>query len=170
MTRMLLFLLAFLSSTPARAAVEISFYSHEMTPVGIADVEFPHAFIVMRGTPDTGGKPVVGNWGFTAAKISPAILMGPVKGGIESADAAYIAASKRHITLRLSDARLAAVQATFKRWAAVRGKSYDLETRNCVHFIAELAKAAGLATPSDPSLMKKPDAYLTAVAARNARR
>lgn len=170
MIRILLCLFAFLAAAPAQAAVEISFYSHEMTPVGIADVEFPHAFIVMRGTPDAGGKPINGNWGFTAARISPAILMGPVKGIIDSADAPYIAASKRHMTFRLSDARLAAVQATFKRWAAVRGKSYDLETRNCVHFIAELAKAAGLAVPDDPSLMKRPEAYLDAVAARNARR
>ncbi len=167
MIRIFLILLAFLAAAPAQAAVEISFYSHEMTPVGIADVEFPHAFVVMRGTPDRGGKPIAGNWGFTAAKISPLILMGPVKGEMSSVDAAYIADSKRHMTLKLSDARLAAVQATYKRWAAVRGKSYDLETRNCVHFIAELAKAAGLDTPNDPSLMKRPDAYLSAMAARN---
>lgn len=167
MTRILLFLFSFMAAAPAAAAVEIAFYSHELTPVGVSDVDFPHAFITLRGKPDAGGRAIDGNWGFTAARVSPAILMGPVKGVIESADKTYIAASRRHLTVRLSDARLGAVQAAFKRWAGVKGKSYDLESRNCVHFVGEMARAAGLAIPNEATLMKKPSDYLDAVAARN---
>lgn len=167
MTRIFLFLLAFVAATPARAAVELSFYSHELTSAGMDVVDFPHAFIVLRGTPDAGGRAVDGNWGFTAARVSPAILMGPVKGVMESAPKAYVRGSRRHLTMRLPDARYAAVQAAFRRWSAVRGKSYDLETRNCVHFVAEIARAAGLSTPNDPDLWKKPAAFLDTVVARN---
>jgi hypothetical protein len=167
MTRILLFLFAFLAAAPACAAVELSFYSHELTGVTPSEIDFPHAFITMRGTPDAGGKSIDGNWGFTAAKVSPTILMGPVKGVIESAPRAYVRASRRHLTLHLTDARFAAVQAAYRRWASVRGKSYDLETRNCIHFVGEMAKAAGLGVPNDASLMKSPRAYLDALVARN---
>jgi len=168
MIRILLILFAFLS-VPAHAAVEIAFYSHELQASGNGEriIEFPHAFVTLRGKPDAGGKAIDGNYGFTADRISPAIVMGPVKGRMVSAGKAYVRGSRRHIALRLSDARFATVQAAYKRWAAVKGKSYDLDTRNCVHFVSEMARAAGLVVPSDPLLMKSPAKFLEAVAARN---
>ena len=168
MTRILLFLFAFLSAAPASAAVELAFYSHEMSMSGKTIVEFPHAFITVRGTPDAGGRAINRDYGFSAAKISPAILLGPVKGTIFNHGRKYIAASRRHMAVRLSDARYAAVQAAFKRWAAVKGASYDLEKRNCVHFIAAMAVAAGLSVPNDPKLWKEPAMFLDAMARRNA--
>lgn len=169
MTRILLFLLTLLVATPAAAAVEIAFYSHEMQASGNGEriVEFPHAFVTMRGRPDAGGRMLDGNWGFTADTISPAILAGPVEGRIANAGRAYIRGSRRHIAMRLSDAQFGSVQRAYKSWIAVKGASYDLETRNCVHFIAAMARAAGLTVPNDASLMKTPTAYLEAVAAQN---
>lgn len=169
MLRILFVLLAFLCASSADAAVEIVFYSHDMTMRGEKIVDFPHAFITVRGTPDAGGRPIDSNYGFTAAKISPAILLGPVKGAMVKAGRRYIGKSRRHFALRLDDARFGAVQRAYKSWAAVRGLSYSLETRNCVHFVAEMARAAGLAVPADQSLMKKPREYLDALAARNPR-
>ena len=168
MTRILLFLLAFLSY-PAQAAVEIAFYSHELQASGNGEriIEFPHSFVTMRGKPDAGGKAIDGNYGFTADTISPAIVMGPVKGRMVSAGKAYVRGSRRHIAFYLTDARYAAVQSAYKNWAAVKGKSYDLYTRNCVHFVAAMARAAGLVVPVDPLLMKSPSKFLEAVAARN---
>lgn len=168
MTRILLFLLAF-CAVPANAAVEMAFYSHELQASGNGEriIEFPHAFVTVRGQPDAGGRAIDANYGFTADTISPAIVMGPVKGRMVSAGKAYVRGSRRHIALRLTDARYAAVQAAYKRWAAVKGKSYDLDTRNCVHFVAAMAQAAGLAVPNDPLLMKNPTRFLEAVAARN---
>lgn len=170
MIRIFLFLLVFLgTATPASAAVEIAFYSHELQASGNGEriIEFPHAFITMRGRPDAGGRAVDQNHGFTADRISPAIVMGAVKGRMVSAGKAYVGGSRRHLALRLSDARYATVQAAYKRWAAVGGKSYDLDTRNCVHFVAAMARAAGLVVPVDPLLMKSPDKFLEAVVARN---
>ena len=163
-----LFLLAFLAS-PAHAAYDVAFYSHEMQASGNGEriVEFPHAFITLRGRPDAGGRALDGNWGFTADSISPAILAGPVKGRIAKAGKAYIRGSRRHIAFAMSDAQFGSVQRAYKSWLAVTGASYSLETRNCVHFIAAMARAAGLAVPNDASLMKKPTAYLEAVAAQN---
>lgn len=169
MIRILLILLAFLVGSPAHAAVELAFYSHELTSEG-TDIDFPHAFITVKGTRDAGGKPIDANYGFTATKISVAILAGAVKGAILSADPAYVAKSRHHLALRLTDAQFASVQTAYARWKSVRGKSYDLETRNCVHFVDALAKAAGLSVPNDVSLMKRPSAYLDALAARNAGR
>lgn len=167
--RILLFLLALLGAAPASAAVEIAFYSHEMTMKGEKILEFPHAFITLRGRPDRGGRDVDSNHGFTASRISPAILLGPVKGTMVSAPRSYVRKSRRHTVLRLSDRQFDAVRAAYRRWAAVGGKSYDLDRRNCVHFVAEVARAAGLAIPTDNSLMKKPGAFLDALAARNPR-
>ena len=165
---MLLILLAF-CATPARAAYEVAFYSHEIQMSGNGEriVEFPHAFVTVRGQRDAGGRAIDTNYGFTADRISLAILNGPVRGRIAKAGKAYIRGSRRHVALRLSDAQFANVQRAFKQWVAVKGLSYSLETRNCVHFIAAMARAAGLNAPDEPALMKKPTAYLEAVAARN---
>ena len=170
MLRILLLLLAFLTAAPAAAAVEIAFYSHEMSTSGEKVIEFPHAFITMRGRPDAGGKPIEGNFGFTADRISPAILLRPVKGRMVSAGKSYVRASRRHFALRLTDAQYASVRVAYARWAAVKGKSYDLDTRNCVHFVAEMAKAAGLALPTDDGLFQMPAAFLEAVTMRNRNR
>jgi len=169
MLRILLVLLVFLCASSANAAVEIAFFSHELQASGNGEriVEFPHAFVTLRGRPDAGGRAINGNWGFTADSISPAILAGPVKGRMASAGKAYIRASRRHMAFRLSDSQFGSVQRAYKSWLAVKGKSYSLETRNCVHFIATMARAAGLAVPDDQALMKKPTAFLEAVAARN---
>ena len=169
MIRIFVLLLALLTAAPAHAAVEIAFYSHELQASGNGEriVEFPHAFVTMRGIPDAGGKAIDGNYGFTADRISPAILIGPVKGRMVSAGRAYVRASRNHLALRLSDAQYAAVRAAYRRWAGVKGKSYDLETRNCVHFVAAMAKAVGLALPTEPDLMKSPATFLERLAARN---
>jgi hypothetical protein len=42
-----------------------------------------------------------------------------------------------------------------------------MNSRNCIHFVAEAARIAGVATVEFPALMKKPRSYLKAVAAAN---
>lgn len=170
MTRILLFLFA-LCATPAQAAYDVAFYSHEMQASGNGEriIEFPHAFITIRGRPDAGGRTIDTNYGFTADRISPAILAGPVEGRIAKAGKAYIRGSRRHVALRLSDTQFANVRRAYNQWVGVKGLSYSLEDRNCVHFIAAMARAAGLAVPNEPTLMKKPTLFMEAVAARNPR-
>lgn len=166
MNRILLFLLAFLFATPAAAAVEISFYSHEMGGLK-EEFSFPHAFYTLKGTPDAGGPVVNERHGFTVYNAGPQILWGSVPGVMEKPARSYIKQSRLHLTVALSDAQLAAVRAARDDWAKVGGKSYNLNKRNCVHFIGEIARAAGLTVVNDKKLMKKPRSYLIALVSRN---
>jgi hypothetical protein len=154
-------LLALLLPAPALAAVTVSFYSHELGS------SFPHAFFTIKGTLDRGGA-VDSNFGFTAQSVSPAILMGPVKGVVESVKPKYIESSDRRFSITVDDAKYDALMAVVAKWRAIPGKSYDLGSRNCIHFVGEAARALGLSAPFEKGLMKKPRSFLINVARLNA--
>jgi hypothetical protein len=141
-------------SSPADAAVEISFISKEMGS------SFPHAYVAVEGTLDRTGEKISANYGFTATHISPAILMGSVKGEILSVDAAYMQSSDPHFRITLSDAEYARVMETVERWRALKQPSYNLNRQNCVFFVAHVAAALGMKADTPSSLMKKPRSYL----------
>lgn len=154
-------LLAF-GAAPAAAAVEITFYSKELGS------SFPHAFITVKGTPDRGGAAVDEDYGFTAKAVTPAILFGRVGGEvITNHTEDYVKASDAHFTLTLSDAEFDRVMETVARWRARKQPSYDLDKANCVHFVGELAAAAGMRIDVRKGLMKKPRSYLEALSALN---
>jgi hypothetical protein len=159
--RRLGFLLLLALGWPAPAAVTITFYSHELGS------SFPHAFILLEGTPDAGGAAASGNYGFTAKHISPAILMGSVAGDIESASPGYVRNSQPHWRMTLSDGQYAAVLAIMAKWNAIPGKSYDLHRRNCVHFVGDVARTLGLDVTEPKALMQKPRSFLQSILARN---
>ncbi len=141
----------------ALAAVEISFYSHEFGS------NFPHAFVTLEGTDDRTGQKIHANYGFTATHISPAILMGSVRGEIFSRDPAkdaqYLGASDRHFSFTLSDSEYDAVKARIARWGALKQPSYSLNRQNCVHFVADMAATLGMKVDTPTALMKKPRSY-----------
>lgn len=149
------FLLLLAVHSPAAAAVEVAFYSHEFN-----DNNFPHAFVVMRGTVDATGERVDTSFGFTAHSITPAILFGSVTGEVLVQGERQIAHSQRQFALTLSDQRYQAVMAVVEHWRNLPQPSYNLNRRNCVHFVAELAAAAGLRVEQVPRLMKKPRSFL----------
>lgn len=159
--RLLLALVLLVAALPAQAAVTMTFYSREF------GTSFPHAFVAMSGTLDGDGTVVEGSWGFTAVSITPAILMGSVPGKLESVTDSYRRGSDAHFSVVLSDAQYAAVHRVIDDWRTRGGKSYNLNRANCVHFVGELARAAGLVAVDDPELMKKPRSYLVAVKAAN---
>ena len=153
------------AALPAQAAVTITFWSHEFGN------SFPHAFITLRGTPDAGGAPVNQDYGFTAKSVSPAILFGSVPGRVEPADAKYIGASDAQFSVVLTDAQYAQVMTLIAAWSEKTGDShYNLNDRNCIHFVKEAARIAGLSGLDFPKLMKKPRSYLLAVEAANQNR
>ena len=78
-----------------------------------------------------------------------------------------IARSDRQFALTLTDAQYLAVEAVVARWRNRPQPSYDLNRRNCVHFVGEVAEAAGLRVEYSPGLMKKPRSFLVAVRALN---
>lgn len=149
-------------ASPAQAAVTITFWSHELGN------SFPHAFITLRGVPDAGGPATDQDYGFTAKSVSPAILFGSVPGRVEPSKAPYIAASDAQFSVVLTDAQYGRVRVLIAAWSEGTGDSrYNLNNRNCIHFVKEAARIAGLAGIDQPTLMKKPRSYLLAVEAAN---
>lgn len=152
--KLLLTWLAVLLPQAAAAQITVHFYSHELGN------NFPHAFLVVEGRPQAGGASVDASYGFTAKAVTPAILMGSVAGHVEPAKPDYIRRSDRKFSLALSDAQYAALMAVVNRWRALPGKSYNLNTRNCTHFIGEAAAAIGLKVVFDKALLKRPRSFL----------
>jgi hypothetical protein len=139
----------------AEAAVEIAFYSREL-----GGNNFPHAFVVLRGTVDATGERVDTSLGFTAHSITPALLWGSVTGEVEIEGPHQIARSDRQFALTLSDDRYRQVMAVVEAWRHRPQPSYNLNHANCVHFVASLAEAAGLRVDYVQRLMKRPRSFL----------
>jgi hypothetical protein len=162
MIRLLLALGALLCTVPAHAAVTMTFWSHELGS------SFPHAFFTLRGVPDAGGRPIDTSYGFTAGALTPAILLGTVAGKLEVGARGYIASSDARFSVVLTDAQYVQVRALAAAWDAKTGDSrYNLNKRNCIHFVKEAARTIGLTGLDHPKLMKRPRSYLLAVAAAN---
>lgn len=153
------------AALPAQAAVTITFWSHELGN------SFPHAFFTLRGIPDAGGAPVDVNYGFTARSVSPAILMGTVSGKLDTATQKYIAGSTAQFSAVLTDAQYADILALVALWGGPGEEGrYRLNGHNCVDFVKEAARRAGLTDVERPELMKRPRSYLKSIAEANAAR
>ena len=141
----------------AHAAVTITFYSHELGS------QFPHAFATLKGKVDATGEAVDTNVGFTATNTGPSILFGWVTGHVSVLKPKYIASSNPHFSYELTDAEYRSVMATTDKWRNKKQKSYSLNEANCVHFISEVATAAGLKPNPKSKFLKKPTSFLKEV-------
>lgn len=148
-------------AAPAFAAIEIHFYSKDLAST------FPHAYVRLTGTVDSTGETVDTNFGFTPERVSPGILLGSVRGMIQTVDPLYVSRSDRHFTLPLTEEQYRTVMAIVEKWRSAPQPSYRLNSRNCVHFVAEVAAALGLHAPEVKALMKKPKSYLRKVTQDN---
>jgi hypothetical protein len=155
-TLSLLFAALLLSLLPASAHAQVvaTFYSHDFGD------HFPHAFIKLKGRVEATGEVVDTNYGFTAVSVSPAILMGSVKGMIETKDAKYVANSNPHFSMKLSDAEYRKLIDHVERWRSLSGNSYSLNKRNCVHFVMEAAALLGLSVNRQSKFFKKPKSFV----------
>lgn len=142
-----------LVAAPLQAAVTITFYSKEF------GTSFPHAFVHLNGTVGPDAQPIDATYGFTAKRISPAILMGSVEGEVQPVPESYRKSSNAHFSLVLTDEQYGSVMATVQKWRDIPGKSYNLNRRNCVFFVGDIARAIGLNVVDEPKLMKKPRSY-----------
>lgn len=148
------------SALPAHAAVTITFWSHEFGN------DFPHAFFTLRGVPDAGGPPVDINYGYTLKTVTPAVLFGRVPARIDIAKPGYMQGSDAQFSMTLTDAQYREMLSLVAEWAHP-DVDYDLNSRNCVHFVKEAARRLGLTGLDHPKLMKKPRSYVKAVADAN---
>ncbi len=149
---------------PAAAEVELSFHSYGGS---MFDGRYPHTFILMRGSLDKTGAAVNENYGFTAKEVSAAILRGPVEHDIMVEKADYIRKTKRHFTVKLSDAEYYRIRREVAAWRNAPGKYYDLEKRNCIHFVGAMAKIVGLRVSYPQDMLRKPKKWLNHVAGMN---
>ncbi|HEY0042993.1 MAG TPA: hypothetical protein VGB62_00455 [Allosphingosinicella sp.] len=151
-----------LSAAPAFAAVQITFYSKEL------GASFPHTFVTVEGAPDRGGPRIDEDYGFSAKTISPAILMGRVKGEVISDHSpSYVRGSDKHFTMTLSDSEYDRVLATIEHWRKRSQPTYDLDRQNCIHFVADIARSIGLTADVPKQLVRKPRSYVEWLTASN---
>ena len=150
----------------AQAQVMLSFHSFNGSYFG---GRYPHTFIVLEGSLEGTGERVNENYGFSAKSIGPSVLMGPVEHGIFEEEQKYISSTNRHFTVQISDAMYRAVVQEMKVWRDAPGKGYDLDNRNCIHFVGRIAQMVGIKVSYPWELRRKPKEWLNHVAKLNPR-
>ncbi|GAA0645506.1 hypothetical protein [Brevundimonas lenta] len=150
---------------PAWAAVTLTFYAHPGSRVRNGELLFPHAYVHATGTLDATGEAVDWSAGFTAKNPGPQLLFARDTGEVRNPDPRYVDEGRPYLQLVVSDEAYRAVRARADWWNGPEGSVYDLRRRNCISFIADLARTAGLQTAAEPSM--KPGTFLEATAALN---
>lgn len=160
----LLALIALVWSGPAFAAVEIHFHSFNGS---VLFGRYPHTFIVLEGTLDSTGEVVDENYGFSARKATMAVLNGPVEHMVLAESEKNIRKTNRHFSMTITDAQYREIVAEVKKWQNAPGKYYDLETRNCIHFVGTMAQIVGLTVDYPKKMLRRPKKWLNHVTALN---
>ncbi|MEM8726441.1 MAG: hypothetical protein AAGE86_13065 [Pseudomonadota bacterium] len=167
MTRFITHLFALFAlawSGPALADVKIHFHSFNGS---LFYGRYPHTFIVLEGTLNKSGKRVNENYGFSARETTSAILTGPVEHMLLAESAKNIRKTNRHFSMTISDAKYRQVKAEVRRWQNQPGKYYDLEKRNCIHFVGKMAQIVGLKVTYPSSMLRRPKNWLNHIAKLN---
>ncbi len=154
-----------LAGSPAAAAVTATFYAHSGNQIRGGWLLFPHAYVTLTGTVEATGEVVDEAIGFTAKFPGPQLLLFSGPGVLERPDALYLSEGRPYLTLEISDAAFAAVKARIAHWSSPEGSVYSLRRRNCIHFVAEIARTIGLLTAAENTL--SPNGFLSATAALN---
>jgi len=154
-----------LIAAPAWAAVTLTFYAHPGARIRGGDLLFPHAYVHASGSLDDTGDAVEWAAGFTAKYPGPHLLLATGPGIVAAPEARYMGEGKPYLQITVSDAVYRAVRARSDWWNGREGSLYDLRRRNCISFIADLARVAGLQTAGEPSM--KPGTFLESTAALN---
>ena len=154
----------FAFAQPAEAKVRVSFHSFNGS---VLFGRYPHTFVVFQGTLDETGQTIDENFGFTAKVAGPAVLAGPVAHAIWVEEAKWIGKTNRHFTLTVDDATYRKMRAEVEAWRNAPGKYYDLDTRNCIHFVGKIAQLGGLKVDYPKDLLRKPRAWLNRISSLN---
>jgi len=165
--RFLAALLAFaaaLLAAPASAEVRAHFHSFNGS---VLFGRYPHAFVVFDGTLDGTGERIEENFGFSAKSAGPAVLAGPVQHIVMTEQDKWITRTNRHFSIALTDEQYQRLRREVFAWRDQPGKYYDLNTRNCIHFVGRLAELAGLRVDYPKNMLRKPKAWLNHIAALN---
>ena len=159
----LIALLALVWAGPALADVKIHFHSFNGS---VIVGRYPHTFIVLDGTLKNG-KRVWENYGFSAREVTPAILNGPVRHMVLKESDRNIRKTNRHFTMTISDAQYFRIVREVRKWQKMPGKYYDLEKRNCIHFVGKMAQLLGLKVTYPKNMLRRPKAWLNHITKLN---
>ena len=163
LTQFVLALTALFWAAAAQAEVRVTFHSFDGS---VLFGRYPHTFISMEGTLEDG-TPVKENYGFSAKSAGPAVLAGPVKHIVMTEKDKYVRSTNRHFTVAVDDAKYHDSRREVFRWRDAPGKYYDLDTRNCIHFVARMAEMVGLRAPVPSDYLRRPKAWLNYVTRLN---
>lgn len=160
----LLAVVALLWSGPALAEVQIHFHSFNGS---VLFGRYPHTFIVLEGTLEETGEEVNENYGFSARRVTPAILSGPVEHMILEETERSVRRTNRHFSITISDEQYREIIAEVERWEDAPGRYYDLETRNCIHFVGKMAEMLGLTIEYPDNMLRRPKKWLNYITELN---
>lgn len=161
--RNLVILFALASASMAAAAVNITFHSFNGS---VLAGRYPHTFVSMEGTLEDGTA-VRENFGFSARRATLAVLNGPVEHTILVEKEKWLRKTNRHFTLTMSDAQYREVRSLVEKWRSAPGKFYDLDRRNCIHFVGEIGRIMGLTVSYPDDMLRKPKSWLNHISALN---
>lgn len=165
--------LAFAAASPATADEIVAFYFHSLGVSSQGRLYFPHAFVTIDAAPGLGessafsdetGYPLR-SFGFVSLKPGPILLLHHTRGEVIDSAKGYLAMSHREFAVRVSDARYQSLLDAVAAWRSAPGDPYDLRHRNCVTFVAAMARAIGLDVGDDRTL--DPMRFLTDLRRRN---
>ncbi len=162
----LLAIIALAWSGAAMAEMRIHFHSFDGSV--LFGGRYPHTFVVLEGTLEDG-RAVNENFGFSARKVTPAILSGPVEHMILAETPKTIRNTNRHFTMKISDEQYRRVIAMVISWEEAPGDFYDLEKRNCIHFVGEIARILGVKVEYPSNMLRRPKKWLNHIGALNPR-
>ena len=158
-------MLAALAPAIAAAQVVVSFHGHEGARVRGGFLYFPHAYVSFSGTVQATGERVDEAWGFTAASPGPQLLFVSGPGVLSPPDARYVSEAVDYMSVTISDETWFAMHARLDDWRTGPGSRYNLNRRNCISFVAEMARMAGLQTPREDT--RSPNGFLKQMVALN---
>lgn len=154
-------LLAFaLAAAPALAQARVMVLFHSFNG-SVFFGRYPHAFVELTGTLDGDGRAIHENYGYSAVGEDYGILMGKtVPGRITVEEDRYLKTTNVHFAVPISDAQYAAIRAEIERWRNGPENPYNIETHNCVNFVARIAEVIGLQVQVPRQMEKRPKAWL----------
>ncbi|MBT2133376.1 hypothetical protein KK137_03420 [Croceibacterium sp. LX-88] len=148
----------------ALAAVTVSFHSFNGS---VMFGRYPHTFVVFDGKLDDTRQSIHENFGFSAKSVGPSILAGPVEHMIYIEKEKYIRSTNAHFSIVVSDATYRRMKQEVAAWRDAPGKFYDLDTRNCIHFVGRIAELGGLKVAYPKEMLRKPKAWLNYIGTLN---
>jgi hypothetical protein len=147
-------------AAPVQAQLTAHFYARDFGS------HYPHALVHIDGRLASGQRVAV-NYGFTARAVTRDVLARPVPGYVQTLDAAGMATMERQFSVAIDDAAYRRLLTRVAAWQRQRQPAYDLNARNCVHFVMDMAAALGLKVNRRSAHFQLPRRFLDELRALN---